>query len=134
MKPPSELVLGALILEVERRMIRRVERTDGSEQRWRALCRDDEREDWERSGRALSLIYYTGFPTKLKILKEMSILDLTNRERGRLVGLRNALFHARFPAEYDPGKIQRVIECTYVALAQLGEPETPSPQASEVAG
>lgn len=122
LKPPSELVLGALMLEIERRMIRRVERSEWREARWWALCSDDERENWERSDRALSLIYYTRFPTKLKILKEMAILDLPNRERGRLIGLRNALFHARFPAEYDPDKIQRAIKSTGVALAQLGRP------------
>lgn len=133
LKPPSELVLGALMLEMERRMIRRVERTEWHEERWWALCCDDERQNWEHSGRALSLIYYTGFPTKLKILKEMAILELTSRERGRLIGLRNALFHARFPAQYDPDKIQRAIECIHVALAQLGNSgERPSPLASEM--
>ena len=133
LKPPSELVLGALMLEMERRMIRRVERTEWREERWRALCSDDERENWKSSRRALPLIYYTGFRTKLNILKEMTILDLTKRERGRLIGLRNALFHARLTAQYDPDKIQRAIECTRVALAQLGEVgERPSPQASEM--
>lgn len=121
LKPPSELVLGALMLEVERRMIRRVERTEWREERWWALCCDAERGSWERARRALSLIYYTRFTTKLKIVKEMAILDLPSQPRGRLVGLRNALFHARFAAEYDPSKIQRAIKSIRVALAQLGE-------------
>ena len=121
------------MLEVERGMIRQVERTEGLGGQWRALCSDDERDKWERSGRALSLIYYTGFWTKLKILKEMAILDLSSRQRARLVNLRNALFHARFPAQYDPDKIQRAINCTRVALAQLGKSgQRPSPQASEM--
>ena len=121
------------MLEVERRMIRRVERTEWDDERWRALCCDDERQNWERSGRALSLIYYTRFPTKLKILKEMAILDLPNRERGRLIGLRNALFHARFPVQYDQGKIRRAIKSARIALAQLGKSgERPTPQASEM--
>ena len=75
------------------------------------------------AGRFLSstTIYYTRFTTKLKIVKEMAILDLPSQPRGRLVGLRNALFHARFAAEYDPSKIQRAIKSIRVALAQLGE-------------
>lgn len=129
LKPPSELVLGALMLEVERRMIGRVERSEWRDERWSALCCNDERENWERTNRALPLIYYTRFPTKLKVLKEMAMLDLTNRERGRLVGLRNALFHARFPAQYNSAKIQRAVASIRTALAQLGSSgNVPSPQ------
>ena len=116
LKPPSELVLGALMLELERRMIRKI---DMSTPEWSAHCSADEHKRCEEAGGALGLIYYTEFSTKLRVLKELAALDLSSRERGRLVALRNALFHARFPVQYDPDKVGRAIDSVGRALAQL---------------
>ena len=132
LKPPSELVLGALMLELERRMIRRIgiDRSKRTAEHWSAHCSADEHQRWEAAGGGLGLIYYTGFATKLKILKELAILDLSSRERGRLIGLRNALFHIRFPDQYDPGKIRRAIDSVRGALAQLSDVGSPEERIS----
>ena len=72
LKPPVELVLGALLLELEHRMVQRIKR----DERHVAALKHERgyHEKAQQDGSELPLIYYTGLATKLDALRD--ILDL----------------------------------------------------------
>ena len=118
LKPPVELVLGALLLELEHRMVQRIHR---DELRVPASCTERRYyEDARRDGSELPLIYYTGLPTKLTALSH--ILDLSKTDREDLRVLRNLIFHVRFRAEYRPEKVQHMVGVILGAIGRAGPP------------
>ena len=121
LKPPVELVLGALLLELEHRMVQRIHRDE-----LRVLESDQERRYYEnarRDGSELPVIYYTGLRTKLTALSD--ILDLSETDRKDLQHLRNGIFHVRFRAEYRPEKVRHMVGVILGAIGKMGPPSPP---------
>lgn len=121
LKPPVELVLGALLLELEHRMVQRIHRDKPKVQPSPAEHRYYS--DARRDGSDLDLVYYTGLPTKLTALNH--VLDLSETDREDMRGLRNDIFHVRFRAEYRPERVQDVVRLILRAIGKMGPP---SPQ------
>lgn len=118
LKPSVELVLGALLLELEHRMVQRIER-DGRQ----FAASQHERifhEKAQQDGCELSPIYYTGLRTKLDAL--CGILDLPEADRQDIRNLRNEIFHVRFRAKYRPEKIRQMVSSIRRAIVSVGPP------------